>query len=69
MCQGGSFANLLGCQLKKLKTTDVEKLQKDLHKLQEENRELKEKLKQQKKVSSSKLQRYFNLLIPNGDQG
>ncbi|XP_068759014.1 GRAM domain-containing protein 4-like [Montipora capricornis] len=44
-------------QLKKLKATDVNKLQKELREEKEKNTELKEKLKQRQKAQNSKLQR------------
>ena len=52
-------------KLEKLKTVDVDKLQKELHEEKAKNHELKEKLKQKQKSSSSKLQRYMELLLNN----
>lgn len=47
----------MSVKLEKLKTVDVDKLQKELHEEKAKNHELKEKLKQKQKSSSSKLQR------------
>ena len=53
------FVHFEGVKLEKLKTVDVDKLQKELHEEKARNQELKEKLKHKQKSSSSKLQRYI----------
>lgn len=51
-------------QLKKLKSIDVHKLQKELQEEKEKNSDLKEKLKRKQKAQSSKLQRKNASRIP-----
>ena len=53
---------LTGDQLKKLKSIDVHKLQKELQEEKEKNSDLKEKLKRKQKAQSSKLQRFIEFL-------